>query len=546
MEVNSFIFSPPSTTEEDLKKIKEHLVWVPVYCSGRLRSLESLCSALKLEQFKKPDNHQRSLQPISFSQPNKRETTNGGESISDAITENKEISTRRLGLHPRISFEKPLFKKLTFNHPGMASINSLEDNKSYNFSNPFLSWMQKQKKSVHQSTLNSEPPLMLNGTLKKQTQANEEIKFKSKAHPEKETEKFKDNLRSSINHAEEHLEGKRVFYLPQPKTMLKKKLSINSEVKRLGVPEEKNSLKIQETSTSKIKIICPNTMKKAGLSSSVSLLPNDSTKISAPPANDNPLRTSTCLPEFDEGPDLSIKLMNNKDGAFLNSHAVKNQKLFEQTPSIQREGINHQEFENMMSHYSRRVVRSIPCIYISRCQAVETPLSSKASVILYFHANAEDLATNITFLKHIVRITGVPAFSMEYPGYSIYSGVPSEEQIFEDGEHVFNFLTSTLKISSERILILGRSLGSAVASHVCTKFSPLALVLLSPLASTARVAGEKYGALVKVLIKDRFNNVDMAAKVTCPTLIIHGEKDDIIDPTQPKEISSRLFLFQEI
>lgn len=63
-------------------------------------------------------------------------------------------------------------------------------------------------------------------------------------------------------------------------------------------------------------------------------------------------------------------------------------------------------------------------------------------------------------------------FAIDYRGYGISTGTPTEEGVITDGVTLLNFLTSDpLNISPSRIVITGLSLGTAVTSAVAERFA---------------------------------------------------------------------------
>jgi dipeptidyl aminopeptidase/acylaminoacyl peptidase len=56
------------------------------------------------------------------------------------------------------------------------------------------------------------------------------------------------------------------------------------------------------------------------------------------------------------------------------------------------------------------------------------------------------------------------------------------------------------------------------------------LVLISPYTSIRGIVKDLFlGPLAQFIIADRFNNLDMIKKVKCPTFILHGQKDEVIN-----------------
>ena len=62
----------------------------------------------------------------------------------------------------------------------------------------------------------------------------------------------------------------------------------------------------------------------------------------------------------------------------------------------------------------------IPCLFLS---------GSKDKLIIFFHANGEDISSAYEFLKMINLETRYAILAMEYRGYSIYSGNTTPKNI---------------------------------------------------------------------------------------------------------------------
>ena len=438
----------------------------------------------------------------------------------------------------KIAFEKKLLKKSSTGDGAKPSINSMASNKSGIFSNPFLELAKKQRWANR--IKNSGDVQFKPAGLIRLVQPDRPAQVEDSDVQEAAVLRH-----SSSSH--EPLDGcgeKKTFYLPNPRS-IKKRLTFNNEVKDPFMMDKAKERRLGEFKSGvPVKALAQVEQNKTEGLLSTSMAQPSHTKKMEELSNFVPNQSATCiiLNESDIEPSLSSKLPKEKNLIAENLFAQKQRKLFTNFPcnKIEEEPKKDDYTAGILAGFSRRIVRSVPCIYHAAREMSHSSLSKQVSLLLYFHANAEDLGSSCHFLKQLVKMTGVPAFASEYPGYSVYPGVPSEEQIFEDSEHVFKFVSEMLRIPAERILVVGRSLGTAVASHVCTKFKAHSLVLLSPLASTGQVAAQNYGALLKVLIKDRFNNLEMAPLVQCPTLIIHGGKDDIIHPAQSEAIKSSL------
>lgn len=119
-------------------------------------------------------------------------------------------------------------------------------------------------------------------------------------------------------------------------------------------------------------------------------------------------------------------------------------------------------------------------------------------------------------------ITAVTSFC--YLGYGRSGGHFSEKQVYRDAELAYNYLTNVLGVRKDKIIAYGRSLGSGPAVHLCVNNQLGGLILHCPITSVHRVKLN----VPFTLPGDIFCNIDKAPFVKCPTLIIHGTKDEIV------------------
>ena len=65
---------------------------------------------------------------------------------------------------------------------------------------------------------------------------------------------------------------------------------------------------------------------------------------------------------------------------------------------------------------------------------------SSDKLILYFHSNGENLLQASVLVKRIVKRLHHPALIVEYPGYGMHQGKPSEGSIIFTAERVMKFV----------------------------------------------------------------------------------------------------------
>ena len=135
---------------------------------------------------------------------------------------------------------------------------------------------------------------------------------------------------------------------------------------------------------------------------------------------------------------------------------------------------------------------------------------------------------------------GINVLGMEYPGYGLYTGNgdASAAKIQQDAEYVYKYVLQECGLQEDDIIIFGRSMGSGPASFLAGNYNPAALCLMSAYTSVKAVAGDVVGWL-SFLVQQRFNNLEMVKKATCPTFILHGRQDEVIPFHHGKTLSEQ-------
>lgn len=124
----------------------------------------------------------------------------------------------------------------------------------------------------------------------------------------------------------------------------------------------------------------------------------------------------------------------------------------------------------------------------------------------------------------------------DYSGYGRSEGTPSEQEMYSDIEHVGCF-ANFLNIVSKDIILFGHSLGSAPTVHLATKYSDIrAVILMAPIASGIKLVSPH--CEIKELEKvDVFCNLKKVSDISCPIMLIHGKKDEVIPVEQSMEMT---------
>lgn len=159
-----------------------------------------------------------------------------------------------------------------------------------------------------------------------------------------------------------------------------------------------------------------------------------------------------------------------------------------------------------------------------------------APVVLFLHGNAGNIGHRIETLE-ILHAAGAATLIIDYRGFGESTGSPSEKGTHRDARAAWDWLVEERGIEPGRIVIFGRSLGSAVGARLAAETRPAALILEAAFTSIVELGGHHYPwAPVRWLSRFRYDTESQLGKVECPTLIAHAREDEIV----PFEHAERL------
>lgn len=152
---------------------------------------------------------------------------------------------------------------------------------------------------------------------------------------------------------------------------------------------------------------------------------------------------------------------------------------------------------------------------------VVNPGQSRA--MIYFGGNAESVINNApAFYNHL---SGITVYLVNYRGYSESSGTPSEQGFYADADAIFEILNQ----QHQQISIMGRSLGSGVATYLASRQQIEKLILITPYDSVLNLAKKRFPIFpVAWLLREKYESIDRVNQIKAPTLVILAEHDYIV------------------
>lgn len=159
--------------------------------------------------------------------------------------------------------------------------------------------------------------------------------------------------------------------------------------------------------------------------------------------------------------------------------------------------------------------------------------------LLYFYGNDSCVLYAREDMERFRR-AGMNIFIAEYPGYGMTSGAPSERGCFAAAGRAYVFLTQREGIAPSHIVIMGWSLGSAVAIDLASRVPSSALIVVSPFTNMADEASAQYPIypawMIRLVLRSPFASDRKIGRVACPILDIHARDDNVV----PFAMSERL------
>ena len=158
-------------------------------------------------------------------------------------------------------------------------------------------------------------------------------------------------------------------------------------------------------------------------------------------------------------------------------------------------------------------------------------------LVLYFSGNANNV---LEFLDNTaVNLKNYNFIAFNYPGYANSEGKPCEKCVLKYALEIYD------KYHPD--IIIGRSLGSAVASFVASKRKIKALVLITPFDNIENIAKYKYPFFpIHLLLKYKFNETKFISKTTSPVYIIALKNDNVIPKKSLNHLLSHIKNLKEI
>ena len=126
----------------------------------------------------------------------------------------------------------------------------------------------------------------------------------------------------------------------------------------------------------------------------------------------------------------------------------------------------------------------------------------------------------------------------DYRGYGKSEGTPTEKGTYLDAEAAWDYLVNVRHVKPEKIILFGRSLGSAIAAEIAIRRKAGAIIIESGFTSIPDLGAKFFPHLpVRLISRYHYSTIDKVSMIDIPKLFIHSQQDELI----PFEQGIRLF-----
>lgn len=164
------------------------------------------------------------------------------------------------------------------------------------------------------------------------------------------------------------------------------------------------------------------------------------------------------------------------------------------------------------------------------------PVQQARVTVLLSHGNAGNISDRLETIR-ILNSLNLNVFIYDYSGYGQSEGRPSEEITYRNAQDAWNYLVDVKQIPPHQIILMGRSLGGAVAAWLAVKKEPAALMLESTFTSAVDLAAEIYPFLpVRLMMKFQYPTIKYLRQISVPVMVLHSEDDQLVPIHHGREL----------
>lgn len=156
------------------------------------------------------------------------------------------------------------------------------------------------------------------------------------------------------------------------------------------------------------------------------------------------------------------------------------------------------------------------------------PHDEPVATVLYVHGTGGNLSDRRFLLKLLQTELRLSVFIFDYRGYGRSAGVPSVPGALLDAKAARAEVARVAGVDPQDIVLMGRSLGGAIAIQLAAEEAPRGLIVESSFSSLKDMATLHFPNLAWIVPADKLNSVAAISNYSGPYLQSHGDADTLI------------------
>lgn len=166
---------------------------------------------------------------------------------------------------------------------------------------------------------------------------------------------------------------------------------------------------------------------------------------------------------------------------------------------------------------------------------VNNDSAGRPKILFYFGGNAEEVSY---LIEKAPEFKDWSLILINYRGYGQSGGKVRESSLYSDAIESYDHFINRLDIREPKIAVMGRSIGTGVATYLARNRKADAVILVSPYTRLKDLAKVHYPLLpAGLILKYKFNSIERAPQIKAPLLMIVAAGDRTIPPGQSYQLA---------
>ncbi|KAH8244482.1 protein ABHD13 [Drosophila bipectinata] len=173
--------------------------------------------------------------------------------------------------------------------------------------------------------------------------------------------------------------------------------------------------------------------------------------------------------------------------------------------------------------------------------------SKSVPTLIYFHGNAGNMGHRMQNVWGIYHHLHCNILMVEYRGYGLSTGVPTERGLVTDARAAIDYLYTRHDLDHSQLILFGRSLGGAVVIDVAADTvygqKVMCAIVENTFSSIPEMAVELVHPSVKyipnLMFKNKYQSIRKIGKCSVPFLFISGLADNLVPPRMMRALYAK-------